>query len=193
MDEEGEYELEVPCALRGSKGRLVDINDEKARNPRDPAAPMLPLRILKHSETVEEADKALWNCGSAFEFVPPFQVVLAPFGPRKGKSGGEAANGQDEEEGVLLKLVVTHMLSDGYSVVPLLSDLSHLVSQAEAKHSRYHHKASRRPWRELCKRGPKAACRGHVHAHLRERPSALVSQKGHLNPQATEGAQPQPN
>merc|ERR1712079_929411 len=39
--------------------------------------------------------------------------------------------GKDKEEGALVHLAVSHMLSDGYSVVPLLDDLAHLVACAE--------------------------------------------------------------
>jgi len=80
-----------------------------------PDAP-LPLSVLSHSASSTEAEDALWAGRGNFE--PPFRAVLAPFG-----KGGE--------EGALLYLAVTHMFSDGYSVVPLLSDLAHLVSEAE--------------------------------------------------------------
>lgn len=65
---------------------------------------------------MEDAEFGVWRAGSAF--TPPFQVTLAPFG-------------QGQDEGALLHMAVTHMLSDGYSVVPLLNDLAHLVTQAE--------------------------------------------------------------
>jgi len=76
----------------------------------------LPLRVLGHCATEEEAERKVWP--RATEFVPPFQARFVTFG-------------KDKEEGALVHLAVTHMLSDGYSVVPLLDDLSHLVACAE--------------------------------------------------------------
>jgi len=52
-------------------------------------------------------------------FEPPFQAALARY-----KS--------EEGEGALVQLDVTHMLSDGYSIVALLADLAELVAQAES-------------------------------------------------------------
>jgi len=76
----------------------------------------LPLRVLGHFATEEEAERKVW--ARAAEFVPPFQARFVTFG-------------QDREEGALVHLAVSHMLSDGYSVVPLLDDLAHLVACAE--------------------------------------------------------------
>merc|ERR1740129_454241 len=77
-----------------------------------------PLTVFERSPTVEEAERRIWWCNS-YPFVPPFRAALAPFGS------------EVSEEGALVHLVVSHMLSDGYSVVPLLDDLAHLVARAE--------------------------------------------------------------
>lgn len=52
-------------------------------------------------------------------FTPPLQVGLAQFG-------------EGESQGALVQIIVTHMLSDGYTIVPLLADLAQLVAHAEA-------------------------------------------------------------
>lgn len=75
----------------------------------------VPLKVFATSVDVDSARSTLWK---APQFRPPFQVALAPFGE------GEAA-------GALVQLQVTHMLSDGYSIVPLLADLAHFVALAE--------------------------------------------------------------
>uniref|UniRef100_A0A7S1WAJ8 Condensation domain-containing protein n=1 Tax=Alexandrium catenella TaxID=2925 RepID=A0A7S1WAJ8_ALECA len=75
-----------------------------------------PLTVLPHSETAEQAKTA---CKFA-EFWPPFQSTLAAYGA----DGGE--------EGAFLSVQVSHMFSDGYSIVPILSDLGHLIAKAES-------------------------------------------------------------
>lgn len=81
--------------------------------PRDST---VPLQVLSPSETMEEAEWRVWPRGQAFR--PPFQVILAPFG-------------KTADEGAFIYLAVTHMLSDGYSLIPLLDDLAHLVAMQE--------------------------------------------------------------
>eukprot|EP00928_Gymnodinium_smaydae_P030424 TRINITY_DN22635_c0_g1_i2.p1 TRINITY_DN22635_c0_g1~~TRINITY_DN22635_c0_g1_i2.p1 ORF type:complete len:1320 (+),score=256.20 TRINITY_DN22635_c0_g1_i2:390-3962(+) len=77
----------------------------------------LPLTVLPRANTEEEALHALWY--GAPRFVPPLVVALVPFGP------------EGAEEGALVHISVTHMFSDGYSLVPLLTDLAQLVARAE--------------------------------------------------------------
>jgi len=77
---------------------------------------VLPLKVLPCVATLEEAEKKIWY--KATEFTPPFHVVFVPYG-------------EHQEEGALLHIAVTHMLSDGYSIVPLLNDLARLVACAE--------------------------------------------------------------
>lgn len=88
--------------------------------PRIRAAPcssgVLPLTVLPYSSNIDEATKALWNLPN---FKPPFQAGFAPFGT-------------GTKEGALVSLTVTHMLSDGYSIIPLLADLAHFVNAAES-------------------------------------------------------------
>jgi len=73
------------------------------------------LWVAPCSASEGEARRALWKAPS---FVPPFQVSLARFG-------------EGEDEGALVNITVTHMLSDGYTIVPLLADLAHLVQHEE--------------------------------------------------------------
>jgi len=72
------------------------------------------IKVLERSPTLQDAEYKLW--GEAREFQPPFRALLAPYGA-------------EAEEGALLHLTVTHMLSDGYSIVPLLDDLVNLVAK----------------------------------------------------------------
>lgn len=83
----------------------------------DRSSDKVPLAILDCSKSLEEAENNLWL--HARSFLPPFQAILAPFGV-------------DHEEGAVVYLAVSHMLSDGFSIVPLLRDLAELVSRAEA-------------------------------------------------------------
>lgn len=78
----------------------------------------VPLRVLERSETLELAEWRVWP--RAQDFSPPFQAVLAPYGKNK-------------DEGAVLFLAVCHMVSDGYSIIALLDDLSHFVAEEEAK------------------------------------------------------------
>jgi len=73
------------------------------------------VTVWDMSTSFEEAEMKCWR--PAAEFVPPFRAMLAPFK----QEGGE--------EGVLIHLTVTHMLSDGYCIVPLLDDLANLIAQ----------------------------------------------------------------
>eukprot|EP00927_Polykrikos_kofoidii_P018313 TRINITY_DN18474_c0_g1_i1.p1 TRINITY_DN18474_c0_g1~~TRINITY_DN18474_c0_g1_i1.p1 ORF type:complete len:1546 (-),score=234.08 TRINITY_DN18474_c0_g1_i1:137-4243(-) len=74
-------------------------------------------RVASLKEAQEEVHKPIRD-----GFQPPFKVVLVPYGDP----------GKHEAEGALLRIMVTHMLSDGYCIVPLLSDLAHLVAAAES-------------------------------------------------------------
>jgi len=82
----------------------------------DPQAEII-LKAMPHSETKEQAKQAVWM---GPKWVPPFQATLATYG-----AGGE-------HEGAFVMLQVSHMFSDGYSLVPILSDLGHLVALAES-------------------------------------------------------------
>lgn len=75
------------------------------------------LTVLERAASEEEAHKKLWKNMPGFE--PPVQVVLAQFG-------------EGNAEGAVVHITVTHMLSDGYSIVPLLMDLAQLVARLEA-------------------------------------------------------------
>jgi hypothetical protein len=81
----------------------------------------VPLLVKRHTATIDEAKQELWNVP---DFAPPFQVTLAQFG---------IPDGEDRErpEGALVNIVVTHMFSDGYSIMPILEELAHLVAKAE--------------------------------------------------------------
>lgn len=68
--------------------------------------------VLPDSDSLEAADQLITNVKTSF--VPPFQLRVAPY-----------------SDGLVLQLRVTHMFSDGFSVVPLLSDLAHLVRSQE--------------------------------------------------------------
>merc|ERR1711924_67169 len=91
--------------------------------PRAGAKPMgnvdsLPLTVLDRVETVEEARSCAWSAG--FNFHPPLTATFIPFG-------------KGSPEGAVIHLAVSHMLSDGYCVVPILDDLAFLVARAEAR------------------------------------------------------------
>lgn len=75
----------------------------------------LPLTVLPYSSNIDEAHKAIWTLPN---FLPPFQVGFAPYG-------------EGTKKGALVHLAVTHMLSDGYAIIPLLADLAHFVHVAE--------------------------------------------------------------
>lgn len=89
----------------------------------DPAK--VPLSVLPLEDSLEDAKHALWRCGS---FVPPFCVTLAPVGARLASSVDVQRCTQ-----ALVQFHVTHMTSDGFSVVPLLSDFTHFVAVAEGR------------------------------------------------------------
>eukprot|EP00931_Biecheleriopsis_adriatica_P062238 TRINITY_DN37486_c0_g1_i1.p1 TRINITY_DN37486_c0_g1~~TRINITY_DN37486_c0_g1_i1.p1 ORF type:complete len:1502 (-),score=300.09 TRINITY_DN37486_c0_g1_i1:46-4551(-) len=74
--------------------------------------------VLPRKATIEEAESAIWAL--VRPFTPPFRAMLAPYG-------------KEEEEGALVYLAVSHMLADGYSVVPLIKDLAELAAQAEVE------------------------------------------------------------
>ncbi|CAE8591819.1 unnamed protein product, partial [Polarella glacialis] len=89
----------------------VDIEDKAER-----------LIVVEHSKTLEEAKAKMYK---APRFKPPFQVVLASYG------GSE----YHPEEGVLVYIVLTHMFSDGFAIVPLMTDLASMVACVEASPS----------------------------------------------------------
>lgn len=71
----------------------------------------LPLTVLPASSTQADARVKIRSCS---HWEPPLQVTLAPY-----------------HGGALVRFKVSHMLVDGFSVEPLLSDLSDFVMQAE--------------------------------------------------------------
>ena len=77
----------------------------------------MPLKVLGCHETEQIAEGKLW--ARAADFEPPFQVRFVTFG-------------KEAEEGALVHLAVSHMVSDGYSIMPMLDDLAHLVAREEA-------------------------------------------------------------
>lgn len=81
----------------------------------------VPLNIRPRVANLAEAEQKIWE-DSGWKFSPPFQVVFLPY-------GSEGCDG----EGVIVRLLVTHMLSDGYSIMPLLSDLTYYISCLEAQ------------------------------------------------------------
>lgn len=85
-----------------------------------PATSSASLKVLRRAATMADAEQVLWR--NSTPFVPPFQAILVPFG----EPGSP-------DEGAVISLAVTHMVSDGYSVVPLLHDLAHLVASVEAE------------------------------------------------------------
>lgn len=87
-----------------------------ARSAGARASARVQVKVLERSESIDDAEKAIWR--KAHEFVPPFQVILAPVG-------------EGDKENVLVHITVTHMLSDGYSIVPIIDDLAQLVTLAE--------------------------------------------------------------
>eukprot|EP00927_Polykrikos_kofoidii_P000230 TRINITY_DN10096_c0_g1_i1.p1 TRINITY_DN10096_c0_g1~~TRINITY_DN10096_c0_g1_i1.p1 ORF type:complete len:1652 (+),score=286.83 TRINITY_DN10096_c0_g1_i1:113-4957(+) len=81
----------------------------------------LPLDVRDRQPTLEDAEREAWKFFPD-GFKPPFTVVFVPYGDLS----------EEEPEGALVRIAVTHMLSDGYSSVPLFSDLAHLVAAEEA-------------------------------------------------------------
>jgi len=79
----------------------------------------VPLRVFQAVATAEEADARLWRGGPGR--CPPFQASLIAFGQGTSK------------EGALVHLAVSHMMSDGFCVVPLLDDLAYLVASVERR------------------------------------------------------------
>jgi len=81
--------------------------------------------VLTIHPPCKSKDAALEHIASAthpqvWTFVPPFQAMLVPYGSSNGLT-----------DGAVLLLVVSHMISDGASVVPLMADLATLLSNAE--------------------------------------------------------------
>lgn len=72
----------------------------------------LPFDVKERKSSLEQARAELRRQG----FTPPFKVTFIPY-----------------EGGALIDLKVTHMFSDGYSIVPLLSDLADIIAAEEAK------------------------------------------------------------
>jgi hypothetical protein len=88
------------------------------------AAENVPLKVLPKTNTLEEAEQILWS--NARGFKPPFRVSYVPFG-------------KDSEPAALLHIAVTHMLSDGFSIMPLLTDLAHIVTSLETEAAHHSH------------------------------------------------------
>jgi len=77
------------------------------------------LKVLSISTDVDAARRAVRNYRIQEKWwKPPFEVIAAPY-------RGETS------EGMLIVLDVTHMFSDGFCIVPLMTDLATLVSRAE--------------------------------------------------------------
>eukprot|EP00930_Biecheleria_cincta_P100267 TRINITY_DN91895_c0_g1_i1.p1 TRINITY_DN91895_c0_g1~~TRINITY_DN91895_c0_g1_i1.p1 ORF type:complete len:1448 (-),score=184.65 TRINITY_DN91895_c0_g1_i1:24-4367(-) len=79
----------------------------------------VPLMVRPRVANLAEAEQKIWE-DAGWKFSPPFQVVCLPY-------GSEGCPG----DGVIVRLLVTHMLSDGYSIMPLLSDLTYYISALE--------------------------------------------------------------
>jgi len=77
----------------------------------------LPLHVEQRVPTLEDAGRIANYSG--FKFKPPFIATYIPYG-------------KDADEGALVHIAVSHMVSDGYCVVPLLDDFAFLVSQQES-------------------------------------------------------------
>jgi acyl-coenzyme A synthetase/AMP-(fatty) acid ligase len=83
----------------------------------------VPLTVKKRTSNRDEAAQEFWNLPT---FVPPFQAALAQYGP-----SDVAGENENSQEGALVHISVTHMFSDGFSIVPILADLAQLVAAAE--------------------------------------------------------------
>jgi hypothetical protein len=90
-----------------------------------PSLETLPLQVKQRTGSFDEAKQQLWSIP---RFVPPFQVALAQYGPQDGEDVAET----NPSEGALVHIAVTHMFSDGYSIIPILGELAHLVAAAES-------------------------------------------------------------
>jgi len=82
----------------------------KAREPKvDDAV----FHVLPPSESFERADALITQ---KKEFIPPFQLRVAPY-----------------PDGVIVQMHVTHMFSDGFCIVPLQQDFAQLVQNRESE------------------------------------------------------------
>jgi len=79
------------------------------------------LKVLSLSSDVDAARRAVRDYRIQEKWwEPPFEVTVAPY-----------RNADDSQQGMLINLDVTHMFSDGFCIVPLMTDLATLVSRAE--------------------------------------------------------------
>ncbi|CAJ1435364.1 unnamed protein product, partial [Effrenium voratum] len=69
---------------------------------------------LGTADSKEAAENNIKHCKEPFE--PPFQLLVARFQ-------------SEEAAGLVLQMRVTHMFSDGFCIVPLLSDLGSIIAQ----------------------------------------------------------------
>jgi hypothetical protein len=97
---------------------VVDVPSDDSR---------LPFRVVSASATAEEAKTAArWGVNwQSPEQGPPFQACLAPY------DNSTCSGGSAPEKGAVIYLMVTHMLSDGFSLMPLLNDFADLVEHVE--------------------------------------------------------------
>ncbi|CAK0820771.1 unnamed protein product [Prorocentrum cordatum] len=77
----------------------------------------VPLRVLPPAATKQDAEQTLrWQ-----RFQPPWQAFLVSFG----------AGDSEDAEGALVHIMVSHMLSDGASGMPIFADLAQIVAALE--------------------------------------------------------------
>eukprot|EP00930_Biecheleria_cincta_P039361 TRINITY_DN27064_c0_g1_i1.p1 TRINITY_DN27064_c0_g1~~TRINITY_DN27064_c0_g1_i1.p1 ORF type:complete len:1328 (+),score=219.18 TRINITY_DN27064_c0_g1_i1:54-4037(+) len=69
---------------------------------------------LEMQSTRDRAEACVRSARNARPFKPPFELIFAPY-----------------EGGLVLQICVTHMLADGFCIVPLMTDLASLVAAAE--------------------------------------------------------------
>jgi len=81
------------------------------------------LTILPRCATPEAAQEAA-AAGNKVPWAPPFQAIAAPYG----EHGSE-----DQNQGVMMVVKISHMLSDGFCIVPLMSDLAMLLVNLDAQ------------------------------------------------------------
>eukprot|EP00929_Paragymnodinium_shiwhaense_P096393 TRINITY_DN57970_c0_g1_i1.p1 TRINITY_DN57970_c0_g1~~TRINITY_DN57970_c0_g1_i1.p1 ORF type:complete len:1517 (+),score=342.69 TRINITY_DN57970_c0_g1_i1:172-4722(+) len=85
----------------------------------------VPLQVLPAVPSLEKAKEARTGY-----FYPPFGAVLIPIEP-SGEQESEAAGIGNKQ--AFVQIAVSHMFSDGFSYVALVSDLAHLLEVAEAE------------------------------------------------------------
>jgi hypothetical protein len=113
----GGFDLESRFARLARQGSCWAFRHAWPRMKANFSQDKVNLVVLRRTTTAEEAKRSLWQMPP---FTPPVQVCLVPFG-------------EGAEEGALVHFSVSHMISDGYTLVPLLADFSHLVARAEAE------------------------------------------------------------